>query len=122
MDKFVKRNTVREIEIFGNTYSVDFGKDEIPFIIKQVQRDNTDVTATISKDLTPQKQFEEALEAGKKIFKQAINDIIGNPKAAEQIFKEDNSAALHGDIYTFLVNQHIEVMTEESPYSPKRVK
>lgn len=115
MSRFEKRNTSREIEICGNTYNVDFGRDEMTVMIQNSSSDlnvlerSGDNIATI-------------IEKQKDVLKKFINEILGNPKAADEIFKEDNTAVLHRDIYTFLVSQYTEVMTEESPYSPKRIK
>lgn len=113
MNRFVKRNTVREIEIAGYVYNVDFGKDETPFIFQEVAEKSQKITG---------KDHEEVLKAQKEIFKTAINNIIGNQDAAKQIFEHDNSAVLHADVYSFLYEQYMEVMTDESPYSPKRIK
>lgn len=114
MSRFQKRQTVRTLEILDNTFEVDFGKDEIPLIFQEVAEE--------SKNIGGEKGEHAAiLDKQKAVFKTAINNIIGNTEAADQIFKEDNSAILHSDVYTFLVNQYTEVMTEESPYSPKRL-
>ncbi|HBF65534.1 MAG TPA: hypothetical protein DDW34_07040 [Clostridium sp.] len=115
MNRFEKRNTVREIEILGNTYQVDFGRDETPLIFQEVAKESNAV-ATRGNDSVA------ILSEQKAIFKNAICDIVGDPYAADQIFKADNTVVLHSDVYTFLVNQYTEVMTEESPYSPKRIK
>ena len=113
MSRFVKRNTVRELEILGNTYNVDFGKDEIPFIFQTVADNSAKIEG---------KDHKVVLDKQKAIFKKAICDIIGDATAANHIFKDDNSAVLHSDVYKFLVDQFTEVMSEQSPYSPKRIK
>ncbi|WMI81946.1 hypothetical protein [Anaerotignum sp. MB30-C6] len=113
MNRFIKRNTVRELEILGNTYNVDFGNDEIPFIFQKVADESRNIAGEDDKTI---------LENQKEIFKLAINIIIGNANASEQIFKYDNSAVLHSDVYKFLVDQFTEVMSEQSPYSPNRIK
>lgn len=113
MNRFVKRNTIREIEIAGYVYNVDFGKDEIPFIFQEVADNSAKIEG---------KDHKAILEKQKAIFKTAINNIIGNQDAAKQIFEHDNSAVLHGDVYSFLYEQYMEVMSDQSPYSPKRIK
>lgn len=115
MNRFEKRNTVREIEIFGNTYNVDFGRDEITAMIQNSSNDLNVLEKSAENVST-------IIEKQKDVLKKFINEILGNPKATDQIFKDDNTAVLHRDIYTFLVSQYTEVMTEESPYSPKRIK
>ena len=113
MNRFEKRNTVREIEIFGNTYNVDFGRDELPVVFQDVSDEFKSLKT---------KGYNETIEKQKKIYKTAINKIIDDEKASDHIFKDDDSAILHNDIYGFLFNQFNEVMVDESPYNPKRAK
>lgn len=112
MSRFEKRKTTREIEILGNTYQVDFGRDETPMLFQDTAMKTNAITTAGA----------EALSEQKAIFKKAICDIIGDPCAADQIFKDDDTAILHSDVYTFLVNQYTEVMTAASPYSPSRIQ
>ena len=113
MARFEKRTTVREIEVFGNTYNVDFGRDELPVIFQDTSEEFKAIKG---------KDYNATIEKQKKIYKEAINKIIGDEKASDHIFKDDNSAILHNDIYGFLFNQFNEVMVDESPYNPKRIK
>lgn len=113
MNRFVKRNTARELEILGSTYNVDFGKDEIPFIFQTVADNSAKIEDKEPKDI---------LNKQKAIFKEAICEIIGNPDASRRIFEKDNSAVLHADVYSFLHEQYMEVMSDQSPYSPNRIK
>ena len=113
MVRFEKRTTVREIDVFGNTYNVDFGRDELPVIFQDVSEEFKSLK---------EKDYNSTIEKQKKLYKAAINKIIGDEKASDHIFKEDNSWILHDDFYAFLYKQYEEVMTSESPYNPKRVK
>lgn len=122
MKKFVKRTTVRDIEIADNKFNVDFGKDHIRFVFQRVAEESQNVANTVEKGLSPEDEYNAVVEANKKIFEKAINDIIGDITASEKIFQEDKSAVFHADVYTFLVEQFMEVINAESPYSPKRVK
>lgn len=122
MNKFVKRTTVRDIEIAGNKFEVDFGKDHIRFVFQRVAEESQNVVNAIEKGLSPEDEYNAVVEANKKIFEKAINDIIGDIGASEKIFQEDKSAVFHADVYTFLVEQFMEVINAESPYNPKRVK
>lgn len=122
MKKFVKRDTVREVEIANNKFKVDFGKDHIRFVFQRVAEESQNVANAIEKGLSPEDEYNAVVEANKKIFEKAINDIIGEITASEKIFAEDKSAVFHADVYTFLVEQFMEVINAESPYNPKRVK
>ncbi|WP_312072016.1 hypothetical protein [Anaerotignum propionicum] len=113
MNRFEKRSTLKEIEIFGNTYNVDFGRDELPLIFQEVSDEFKSLKT---------KDYNATIQKQKQIYKNAINKIIGDEKASDQIFKDDDSAILHNDIYGFLFSQFNEVMADESPYSPKRIK
>ncbi len=121
MNRFQKRQTVREVEILGNTYEVDFGRDEILLILQRQQDATIQADAKDRGDLSAEDKLRERIQEQKEIFEIAINDILGVPTASEQIFAEDNTSIFHADVFTFLSQKYTEVMTEESPYSPKRL-
>ncbi|WMI81846.1 hypothetical protein [Anaerotignum sp. MB30-C6] len=121
MNRFQKRQTVREVEILGNTYEVDFGRDEILLILQRQQDATIQADAKERGDLSSEDKLKERMKEQKEIYKIAINDILGVPTASGQIFAEDNTSIFHADVFAFLSRKYTEVMTEESPYSPKRL-
>lgn len=80
MSRFVKRDTVRTLEILDNAYEVDFGKDLVLIVFNRVKEETKAIEENALDDM-------DALERQKAVFKTAINDIIGNQDAAKQIFE-----------------------------------
>lgn len=122
MSRFEKRNTLRALEIMGKEYSVDFGRDEIPLIFQRVGEETAKVAAKTRKDSTPEAVYKAVLKEQKGVFQKAIADILGNTTAGKEIFKEDNTAIFHSDVYLFLIEEYKKVMEESALYSPARIE
>lgn len=122
MSTFQKRETKREVSILGQWYTVDFGKDTTAFILKRVQEELAVIEKKDRGDFGQAEHFIEMANEEKAALKRAIEEILDSPKEAQVIFQEDDSIVLHRDIYTFLVEEYIDVMKTKSPYDVERIE
>lgn len=113
MKTFVKRNTVREISILEWEFAVDFGRDEIPLILQEVQ---TEIVCLGEEDK------EKAFFRQKEIFRQAIFRILEETPQAQALLEEQQTAIFYRDLYRFLIEVYMEVMRTDSPYAPERIE
>lgn len=122
MSRFQKRQTVKTLEIGENRYEVDFGRDDIPLIFQDVV-DKLAKTEAAADGYTEAaaKQSAVVLSRQKEIFKAAINQILEQPDASAEIFRYDDTAIFHSDIYSFLVMEYRQTVMAEYPYTPDRL-
>lgn len=122
MKKFTKRNTVVELDINGDVFSVNFARDDIPSIFALVSEEVIAIGKTYETVTDIGKRTEQVNTEQKLLFKEAINDFLQDNTASERIFKDDNSAYYHAEVYNFLVQQYAEFMSTKPEYSPERVQ
>lgn len=121
MSTFQKRETKREVKILDQWYAVDFGRDAIAFAFKKVQEELLKIEEKARGDLEQAERFIEMMNEEKALLKEAIGEILGCPTKVEAIFSKDDTVVLHRDIYTFLVEEYIQVMKTKSPYDVERI-
>lgn len=120
MSKFEKRNTIVKLEIMGNSYEADFGRDEVPAILIKLSQD-------IEKEEKKRKEETDSLEKvtqnEKALFKKAINEILQNENASGEIFKDDDSSILHADVYGYIVDEYYNFTSAAiEKYAPGRAQ
>lgn len=122
MSTFLKRETKREISILGQNYTVDFGRDHLAFIFKSVQVALEKIEKKDPGDLDQEECFNEMQDEEKAVLKRAIEEILDCPKEVNSIFKGEDTIVLHRDIYTYLVEEYLDVMKTKSPYNIERIE
>lgn len=122
MSIFVKRKTKREISVLGQKYTVDFGRDHLAFIFKRVQVALGQIEKKDRGDLDQDECFCEIQNEEKAVLKGAIKEILDCQEEEFLIFQEDDTIVLHRDIYTYLVEEYIDVMKTKSPYTIERIE
>ena len=122
MRTFQKRETKREVKILGQGYTVDFGRDTIALILRRVREELEKIEEKDRVDLGQADRFLEIMEEEKAVLKAAIGEILDLPEQVDAIFVDDDTAVLHRDVYTFLVEEYIEVMKPKSPYDVERIE
>lgn len=121
MSRFQKRQTVKTLEIGENRYEVDFGRDDIALIFQDVVDRLAKIEAAADENTDAAARQSAVLAAQKEIFKDAINRILEQPNAAGEIFRHDDTAIFHSDIYSFLVMEYKQTVMAEYPYTPDRL-
>ncbi|WMI80350.1 hypothetical protein [Anaerotignum sp. MB30-C6] len=122
MGTFQTRETKREVEILGRRYLVDFGRDTIAFVLRRVQEEFRKNQEKDRDGLGQTEGFAEMLNEEKALLKEAIGEILGCPQEADAIFAGNDTAVLHRDVYTFLVEEYIQVMRKKSSYDVERIE
>lgn len=122
MDTFLKRETKREIFILGQKYTVDFGRDHLAFIFKRVQVELGQIEKKDRGDLGQEACLYEMQNEEKAVLKGAIEEILDCSNEELSIFEDDDTIVLHRDIYTYLVEEYINVMKTRSPYTIERIE
>jgi hypothetical protein len=122
MSTFLKRETKREISILGQKYTVDFGRDHLAFIFKRVQVELGQIEKKDRGNLGQEECFYEMQNEEKVVLKRAIEEILDCQKEKVFIFKKDDTIVFHRDIYTYLVEEYIDVMKTKSPYTIERIE
>lgn len=121
MKKFVKRNTVVELDINGNLFFVDFGRDEIPLVFQKVAKEEDGINKKEKAKVDTLEYLEAIQRKGKQMFKEAINEILQDNMASERIFQEDDSSIFIGDVYMYLAEVYAYVRNARPEYSSERV-
>lgn len=122
-NKFVRRNTKVELDIEGNLFTVDFGRDGIPRIVADLHEGVKAIESQLQGVTDPVKQEEMGLEKTKALFRKAINALLEDDTASDRIFKNDDSSSFHGDVYTFLVEEYAKMVNQiKQEYSPNRAE
>lgn len=121
MSTFQKRKTSREVEILGQRYLVDFGRDNIPSVFKQVQEGIKKIQQEEASYLG-QAHFDVKINSEKELLKKAIGEIILSSETTQTMLDDEDTLVLHRDIYAFLVEEYIEVMSKKSPYDIERIE
>ena len=122
MNTFIKRETKREIHILGQGYNVDFGRDIIPFVFKRVQGELEQIEKKGRGNLGQLQCFIELQKEEKAVLKRAIDEILDCLDGDHAILQDEDTIVLHRDIYTYLVEEYIDVMREKSPYDVERIE
>ncbi|WP_352400932.1 hypothetical protein [Anaerotignum sp.] len=122
MSTFQKRETMRELRILGKWYSVDFGKDSIALTLRRVQEKLEEIEKKERGSLGQAQLFTQMMEEEKALLKEAIGEILGDGQDISHIFETDDTAVMHRDVYTFLVEEYIQVMRGYSPYDLERIE
>ncbi|WP_312060072.1 hypothetical protein [Anaerotignum sp.] len=122
MGTFLKRETKREIFILGHKYTVDFGRDHLAFIFKRVQVELGQIEKKDRGDLGQEVCFYEMQNEEKAVLKGAIEEILDCSNEELSIFEDEDTIVLHRDIYTYLVEEYINVMKTRSPYTIERIE
>ncbi|WP_304509672.1 hypothetical protein [Anaerotignum sp.] len=121
MNTFQKRDTKRELRILEKIYSVDFGRDDITFILKKVQAELEKIQEK-AKDNSNDVTCFEIIKKEKSVLKEAIGEFLGSPGEVVSLFESDDTIILHRDIYTFLVEEYMKVLQTKSPYDAERIE
>lgn len=122
MATFQKRETVKEIKILEQWYSVDFGKDSIALVLRRVQEELENIEEKERGSLGQAECFADMMKEEKTLLKKAIGEILGDPEGVSHIFAADDTVVMHRDVYTFLVAEYIQVMRGCSPYDIERIE
>lgn len=122
MGTFLKRETKREISILGQKYTVDFGRDHLAFIFKRVQVELGQIEKKDRGDLGQEACFYEMQNEEKAVLKGAIEEILDCSNEELSIFEDEDTIVLHRDVYTYLVEEYIDVMKTKSPYTIERIE
>lgn len=122
MSTFIKRETRREIHILGQSYTVDFGRDAIALIFRRVQGELEQIEKKYSDHLGQPQPFIEMQLQEKAVLKRAIEEILGCLDENNTFLQGEDTIVLHRDIYTYLVEEYIDVMRKKSPYDVERIE
>ncbi len=122
MSTFLKRETKREIHILGQGYTVDFGGDAVALIFKRVQGELEQIEKRDRGDLGQLQCFIEMQTEEKAVLKRAIDEILDCLDGDHDILQGEDTIVLHRDIYTYLVEEYMDVMKKKSPYDVERIE
>ncbi|WKY44469.1 hypothetical protein Q5O14_17975 [Eubacteriaceae bacterium ES2] len=110
--RFEPKNHSEKIEVFGNTFEIDFGADEVAALIALSGDQETAEKKMYESNLASGMTIEEASEIlrGKmKInYESFFNQITGDPKASEKCFNENTPITVLRDLYLFILDIHIK--------------
>lgn len=122
MSSFLRRETKRQVHILGQGYTVDFGRDAIALIFKKVHGEFEQIKKKDRGDLGQAECFHEMQNEEKAVLKRAIGEILDCSEGVHNIFQGEDTIVLHRDIYTYLVEEYIDVMRKKSPYDVERIE
>ena len=110
MSKFERRNTIVELDIEGNIFYVDFGRDGILAIIEDTAQKVSEAEKGHKEIKDTKKRMAANESDGKTIVKEAINDLLQDENASEKIFAKDNTTAFIADVYNFINKEFCDTM------------
>jgi len=122
MSVFQKKKTTRSVSILGKTYTVDFGRDRLVGVFKEVQ-DGLEAMMVEDGEVqsTGKMQLQNMQEEEKKLLRNAIEKILDFASGEEPIFLHEESLLLYRELYAYLTAVFIQVLQAESPYSIERI-
>ncbi|UWD43268.1 hypothetical protein NYU56_18460 (plasmid) [Clostridioides difficile] len=122
--KFERKNSIRDMEILGEKFEVDFSRDEIAIVLAEVSDNMTNIEKGLDiEEGTIKRATTEILEKLKEEARRGINIILNDDTACERIFKDNNSMALHEEVYDFLVTQYSKYKEKRfEKYAPNRAQ
>lgn len=109
MSKFKRRNTVVNLDIEGNVFTVDFGVDGIQGILSDVAKKTSAADTAYPEIEDAKERWRKVSEEQKTIMKGAINELLQDKTASEKIFAEDNTEIFIADVYTFIIKEYTEI-------------
>lgn len=116
--KFEKRNTIVELEIEVNTWTVDMAEDRVGLALTTA---TMEIGAIQKAAGMTAKDAEKSMEKMKVAYEKGINAILDDPEASKKIFVEDSSVSYHDDIFLFIQSEFERVANEKlSKYSAAR--
>lgn len=112
MQAFKRRNTMENIEINGHKWEINWARDAVNIAL---------LTASVDMPEFNGKSVAQYIEDTKKVYRAAINDIIGDPNASNIIFADDDSIAFTEDVYSYLTEGYRAFRASHAAqYSPER--
>ncbi|MCC0752661.1 hypothetical protein KGF47_18235 [Clostridioides sp. ZZV13-5731] len=122
--KFERKNSIRDMEILGEKFEVDFSRDEIAIVLAEVSDNMTSIEKGLDvEEGTVKRATTDILEKLKEEARRGINIILNDDAACERLFKNNNSMALHEEVYDFLVTQYSKYKEKRfEKYTPNRAQ
>lgn len=122
-NKFVRRNTKVELDMEGNLFTVDFGRDEIPLALTEAERCVEKINKQYANEGTSLEANKTYLQELKVVARNLINTILDDAAAVNQLFAEEDSFAYHTDIVQFLTAQYEDFTNKrQALYAPNRAE
>lgn len=108
MAEFKKRETKHTLNIEGHVFTVDFSRDDIVTILEKVNQDTQKVDKKHGKVSDAAERRQKILEDEKKIFFQAINELLEDETASDVLFAEDRSEFYISEVYLYIAREYAE--------------
>ena len=121
MQKFTRRNTMRTLEIEGNIFEVDFGRDEISLAIKKLEVDAVAVQEAFNNITDVGKREQAIIAEQKRLYRETIDCILG-VGASEKIFRDGDSQVFYADVYLFIVKGFTDANTSNAPHASNKAQ
>lgn len=124
MKAFVKTKSTEKVSIMGYEGDVDWSRDAVAVALiaaseKEKAAQNTPVENGAN---LLDETVENRIHTLKQIYFEAINKIIGDPKASETIFTEDDSLEVVSEVYEYLTAGYSAYRKRrQTAYSPERI-
>lgn len=124
MSKFVKSNKIVSLDILGNVYKVNFGKDEIVKYFGEAADEIEKLKSKVNdEDISFKEKFDKVFEETKNIYKETINNILGDTEASDKIFAEDDSMNFIEDVYSYISLEYAKTKANKlEQFSPNRAQ
>ena len=121
MNTFVRRSTVKEIEIEGNSFSVDYGRDEIGAVVRKLEADTLAAQEKYKNVSDVVEREGLVIREQKRLFREAIDFFLGDGASAK-IFCENDNQVFYSDVYLFIIKGHADTISKNSPLVPNRAQ